>query len=82
MKAEIWDEITENGGKLEKALKAITRAYDCLCDAIDNDDDTEAEIWGDMYENRIEYYAKKLGVSYNWLEDSATDYRLYGWDCC
>lgn len=82
MKKETWDEITKNGGKLENALKAITRAYEALGEAIDNGYDDDANIWGEEYENRIERYAKRLGVSYNWLEDAATDYRLYGWDCC
>ena len=34
----------------------------------------------DSYEDLIERYAARLGVSYEWLEDTATCVRHRGWD--
>lgn len=58
---------------LKRAVDMINEAYDAF--GVDD------ELF-DQYEDRIEYYAKKLGVSYNWLEDCATDARMYGWGRC
>ena len=56
---------------LKRAVDMINEAYDAFF--------VDDELF-DQYEDRIEYYAKKLGVSYNWLEDCATLTREYGWD--
>lgn len=65
-----------------RAINSINEAYENLGNAIDADDEKAADLWGDRYESRIERYAHMLGISYNLMEDWATDARMYGIDCC
>lgn len=49
---------------------------------MDDDKNADADEWFEKYENRIERYAKQLGISYNKLEDDATEVRELGFDRC
>lgn len=66
MSAEDFAELCEKHNMHVKAIRSINRAY-------------EAELY-DEYENRLEHWSKKLGISYDRLEDDCTDVRMYGYD--
>lgn len=66
MSAEDFSELCEKHNMHVKAIRSINRAY-------------EAELY-DEYENRIEHWSKKLGISYDRLEDDCTDVRMYGYE--
>lgn len=58
---------------LRNAVDNINEAYNAF--GIDDD-------LFDLYEPRLERYAKLLNVDENWLEDVATEVRLFGWERC
>lgn len=51
------------------------RAIKCINDAYE-------KVQYNRYENCIERWSKKLGISYNKLEDDATEVRELGFDRC
>ena len=68
-------EMSEKGFEkwLRNAVDNINEAYNAF--GIDDD-------LFDLYEPRLERYAKLLNVDENWLEDVATEVRLFGWERC
>lgn len=66
MTSDQFTALCESYNMHKQAIDSINRAYE-------NED-------YNSYENRIERWSKRLGISYNKLEDDATDVRMYGYD--
>ena len=73
-------ELEINEKQLEMFVEDIANAYNMACIYEDMEMHESADIMFEEYEKRIENYRTILGVSYNWLEDTVTDFRHRGWD--
>lgn len=69
-----------NETQLKMMVEDIANAYNMGCVYDDMGFDESANMMFEEYERRIENYRIILGVSYNWLEDTVTDFRHRGWD--
>ena len=69
-----------NAKQLEMMVEDIASAYNAACIFDDMGFEESANMMFKEYEDRIEKYRIILGVSYNWLEDTVTDFRYRGWD--
>lgn len=78
MHAGDFADLCEHHNLHMKAIRSINRAYMNGCKAINENNDADASKWFDRYEDRLENWSKKLGISYNRLEDDCTDYRFAG----
>lgn len=82
MNKKEFTELCEKHNVHKKAIKSINKAYETACYFMDDDKNADADEWFEKYENRIERYAKQLGIDYNKLEDDATEVRELGFDRC
>ena len=73
-------ELEMNGRQLEMFVEDIANAYNMAVFYLDTKHDETADAMFEEYENRLEKYRVILGVSYNWLEDTVTDFRYRRWD--
>lgn len=59
---------------LEALCADITNAYKLFCFMIDVDRFEEAEKWANAFKTRITEYADLLGVSYEFMSNTASKY--------
>lgn len=80
MSAEAFSDLCEKHNLHVQAIKSINKAYLAGCYFMDDDKLADADAEFEKYENRLEYWSKRLGIDYNKLEDDCTDVRLHGYD--
>ena len=66
-----------NEKELHSLVNRINQNYLDGCDLINLP--KSCEIYFDRYEQLLEKYSRSA-EEYNWLEDLATDTRMYGWN--